>query len=97
MIPIQSICGHCLSHVTAALESMQDKGETTLHGYCEHNQVALSLVIGPGGIARQWVLSPAASADEAKAMVEATLADAEFIARLNSAVLGTIKPSGGVN
>ncbi len=97
MIPIQSICGHCLAHVTAALESMQDKGETTLHGYCEHNQVAISLVIGAGGIARQWMLTPAASADDAKAMVEATMADAEFIARLNSAALGTIKPSGAAN
>lgn len=97
MIPIQSICGHCLAHVTAALESMQDQGETTLHGYCEHNQVAISLAIGPGGIAGHWILTPAASAADAKAMVEATLADAEFIARLNGALLDTIKPGGPAN
>ncbi|MBL8373791.1 hypothetical protein [Accumulibacter sp.] len=83
MIPIQSICPDCYNRLAQGLAQLESgTGKTLLFGYCEHHQVLASVTVAPGGIAAGWLLSPYATAAEAKAGAESFLADAESLRQL---------------
>lgn len=94
MIPIRSICPDCHDRLNQALDQLQDKGSTLLHAYCVHHKVVLSLSVLPGGIAGHWMLTPAETAEAAKANVESTMGDAEFLRTLSQAMLSQAKTAG---
>lgn len=94
MIPIQSICPDCHARLNAALDQLQDKGKTMLHAFCTHNKVTLSLTVLPGGVADHWMLTPAETAEEAKANAEETMGDAQFLQTLHAALAAQLITRG---
>lgn len=98
MTPIQSICPECLAKIAIGIDQVldvgRDDGLNSLHTWCKHNNVAISLQVLPGGIGGHWIMQPAASESEAKQRVEIALAQAEA-ERIVTEYLMNKAPPGG--
>lgn len=98
MTPIQSVCPACLAKVAAGIEQLhaegKDDGQNSLHTWCQHNGVAITIEVKPGGIGGHWIIQPASSENEARERIEQALAEAEELRLVRHIVMQYAKPAG---